>query len=123
MRKVCTKALLALVLAVLLAACGQTVREEDVVGRTYTYEKEGFGGNFAISLHEDGTFTYYEGSLSSYIGTGDWTLEGETLTLQEKNRHFTFRAEKDCLVFQEKQSGDFTYIKVSDQEEFTAETE
>ena len=109
--------------ALFLGGCANKIQPEELAGKTYQYEKDGFGGSFTIRLEEDGTFTYYEGSLSSYIGTGDWTLEGETLTLQEKNRHFTFRAEKDCLVFQEKQSGDFTYIKVSDQEEFTAETE
>ena len=50
-------------------------------------------------------------------------LEGETLTLQEKTRHFTFRAEEDRLEFQKEQSGDFTYIKVSDGEKFLVKAE
>ena len=109
--------------ALFLGGCANKIQPEELAGKTYQYEKDGFGGSFIIRLEEDGTFTYYEGSLSSYIGAGDWALEGETLTLQEKNRHFTFRAERNCLVFQKEQSGDFTYIRVSDQEKFTAETE
>ena len=119
-----TKASFAAVgLALLLAGCSKAVTAEDLAGKVYQYEKEGFGGNFTIALEEDGTFTYYEGSLSSYIGSGDWNLEGETLTLQERNRHFTFRAEKDRLIFREEDSGDFTYLTVADGEEFTAVTE
>ena len=72
---------------------------------------------------EDGTFTYYEGGLSSYIGTGDWSLEGETLTLQERTRHFTFQVEEDNLVFQKEDSGEFSYLTVEDGEKFTAMTE
>ncbi len=109
--------------ALLLGSCSHTLRPEDVAGKTYCYEKDGFGSDFTIRLEEDGTFTYYEGGLSSYIGNGDWSLEGETLTLQEKTRHFTFRAEEDRLVFQKEQSGDFTYIKVSDGEKFLVKAE
>lgn len=119
-----TKArLAALGLILALAGCSKAVTAEDLAGKVYQYEKEGFGGNFTITLEEDGTFTYYEGGLSSYIGSGDWSLEGETLTLREQNRHFTFRAEKDRLIFREEDSGDFTYLTVADGEKFTAITE
>ena len=126
MRKVCTKALLALVLAVLLAACGQTVREEDVVGRTYTYEKEGFGGNFVVSLHEDGTFTYSEGVLSSHFGAGTWTLEDGVVTLREDSssgntRVNYFRADGENLLFKQKDSDNFTYVSVFEGEKFFGE--
>ena len=115
--------LAALGLALVLGGCSKAITAEDLAGKTYKYEKEGFGGNFTIQLKEDGTFTYYEGGLSSYIGTGDWSLEGETLTLQERTRHFTFQVEGDNLVFQKEDSGEFSYLTVEDGEKFTAMTE
>lgn len=123
MKKATKGVLSALVLALALGGCSQGVTAEDLGGKTYQYEKEGFGGDFVITLAEDGTFTYYEGGLSSYIGNGDWTLEGETLTLQERTRHFTFRVGKDSLTFQKEDSGEFTYLKVEDGEKFTAQAE
>lgn len=111
----------ALAAALLLAGCGRGIKAEDIAGRVYCYEKDGFGGDFTIRLEEDGSFTYYEGGLSSYIGNGDWSLEEDVLTLQERTRHFCFRvAEKgEELVFQAEPSGDFTYLKVADGERFS----
>lgn len=108
----------------LLAGCAKTasaVKAEVLAGKSYVYEKDGFGGDFVISLKEDGSFTYYEGSLSSYIGTGDWTVEGDTLTLQEKTQHFTFRVDGEELIFQQDERGNFLYVDVLDGEKFTAE--
>lgn len=115
----CTVVLMACLM--LLAGCSRPVQAEDIAGKVYRYEGEGFGGPFTIRLEEDGTFTYYEGSLSSYIGNGEWSLEGETVTLQEAARHFLFRAEKDRLVFQAEGSGQFTYLTIADGEKFLAE--
>lgn len=107
-----------LALLLLLAGCSSKVREEDIAGKTYCYEKDGFGGPFTIQLEEDGSFTYYEGYLSSYIGTGDWTLEGNVVTLQEKTQNFTFWVKDDSLIFQARNSGEFLYLKVKDGEKF-----
>lgn len=68
----------------LLAGCSRQVRPGDIAGKIYRYEKDGVGGSFTIRLEEDGTFTYYEGSLSSYIGVGTWTLEGNTLCITDE---------------------------------------
>ena len=38
-----------------------------LIAGSYRYEKEGFGGDFVITLKADGTYTFYEGYLSSYI--------------------------------------------------------
>ena len=38
-----------------------------------------FGGSFSIQINADGTFDYYEGNLSNYIGVGEWELDGDTL--------------------------------------------
>ena len=58
--------------------------------RIYVWEKEGFGGNFSISLFADGTFQYYEGMLSSYIGMGTWSREGDIITLTEEDTGYGF---------------------------------
>ena len=42
----------------LLAGCGEKQKiytAEDVGGKSYNYEKDGFGGMFTINLFEDGT--------------------------------------------------------------------
>lgn len=54
-----------------------------VAGKTYLYEGEGFMGNFTITLYNDGTFTYYEGMASSYIGNGSWEQNGDSIILTE----------------------------------------
>lgn len=106
---------------VFLAGCSRAVRAEDLAGKNYLYEKDGFGGDFVISLEEDGSFTYYEGALSSYIGAGEWTVKGDTLTLQEKDRVFFFQVKDEDLIFRQEGSGDFIYVDVSNREKFTAQ--
>lgn len=119
MKRMGSLCLAVLAAALLLAGCSKTIRPEDIAGKTYLYEKDGFGGNFTIRLEEDSTFTYYEGGFSSYIGAGEWTLEGNTVTLQERNRHFCFRVEDNSLVFRAEDSGKFTYLTVADGERFS----
>lgn len=119
------KAFLILACLALLGGCSRQVRPEDIAGKTYHYEKEGFGGNFTIRLEEDGTFTYYEGFLSSYIGTGTWTLEGDTLCIIDegagKSWKNYFRADKETLTFRSEGSINFMYLTVADGEKFLAE--
>ena len=100
---------------VLLRADGEII-EEDITG-TYIYEGEGFGGDFTITINEDGTYGFYEGPLSSYIGEGSWFGEQGTIFLNEENgrdliNHFA--AGNDVLVFIEKGSDNFPYIHLPD---------
>ena len=109
--------------AVLLAGCAHAVQESDIAGKTYLYEKEGFGGSFVIRLNTDGTFDYYEGALSSYIGMGEWTLEGDTLLLADSEETGYplvnyFRVEGDELIFLPEDSSNFVYVKVAEGERF-----
>lgn len=97
--------------------------EGSVAGKTYVYENEGIMGSFAITLYEDGTFTYYEGMASSYIGVGSWEQDGDTITLTDDGHggyglvnHF--RRNGDDLVFVEQDSDNFVYVKVKDGERF-----
>ena len=94
-----------------------------VAGKTYLYEGEGFMGNFTITLYNDGTFTYYEGMASSYIGIGSWEQNGDSIILTDDGHggyglvnHF--RCDGNDLVFVEQDSNNFVYVKVKDGERF-----
>lgn len=94
-----------------------------VAGTTYLYEGEGFIGNFTITLYNDGTFTYYEGMASSYIGIGSWEQNGDSIILTDDGHggyglvnHF--RCDGNDLVFVEHDSNNFVYVKVKDGERF-----
>lgn len=109
---------------VLAAGCRGAAGENDIAGKTYIYEKEGFGGDFTIKIEEDGTFQYYEGPLSSYIGMGEWSLEGNILCLTDDGETINtfvnyFKFDGNALVFIDEKSSNFMYIKVSDGERFT----
>ena len=84
---------------------------------TYVYEGEGCGGDFTITLNEDGTYTFYEGYLSSYMGGGAWFQSGARIDMTEENGYdlyFTFIPVEDALVFAEEDSDNFIYVKVPD---------
>lgn len=96
--------------------------------KRYTYEGEGFGGAFTITVRDDGTFTYYEGPLSSHLGDGTWAVSGDVLTLtdpvladQELVRVNRFRMEGDDLVFLAEGSDNFLYVQLSEGERFHGE--
>ena len=96
----------------------------DLAGKIFVYEKEGFGSDFTIKLHADGTFGYYEGMLSSHIGMGTWAVEGDILTLHEDtfDRTFRFRVQDGALHFLREGSDQFLYIKVADGARFLEDT-
>ena len=90
--------------------------EPDMAG-VYKYEGDGFGGDFTITLFDDGTYSFYEGFLSSYLGGGEWYVEGPLLFMTEKNGMIffnTFVPLPDALVFLEADSDNFPYVKVPD---------
>ena len=97
-----------------------------VAGRSFLYEKSETGWEFVISLREDGTFHYHEGTLSSHIGMGTWTLDGDLLCLSETRQIYPnlldcayyFRVTENSMVFQAENSAEFTYVTVADGEEF-----
>ena len=115
------------------------VTEDDIVDKVYVYEKEGFGGgSFTIQIKADGTFTYYEGMLSSHIGSGEWSYSDGMLTLFEKmyrlnetgkveqvTKSYSFVVEKDTLIFVdnglELGLGNFLYVTVKHGEKFIAQ--
>ena len=114
---------LALSLLLCFAACGKA-DDKGLAGKNYIYEKEGFGGGeFAITINGDGTFNYYEGTYSSYIGTGEWTFEDDLVTLTDDDymgfsleNYFHF--DGTDLIFIEENSTNFSYVEVKDGEKF-----
>lgn len=75
MKKVLTVLLLLLSIVIILCACeggngGDSKTNMDISGKSFVWEKPGFGGDFTITLQKDGKYQYYAGFLSSYIGMG-----------------------------------------------------
>jgi hypothetical protein len=116
--------LLLLAAAACLVSCGKKGDDavpESIAGKTYVWEKEGFGGDFYISLLEDGTYQYYEGFLSSFIGLGEWTVEDGVLILTDNTGYgltFRFRVEEDRILYMAEGSGRFGHARVEDGDAF-----
>lgn len=79
----------------------------------YICEEPGFPDMFTISLNEDGSFSYYEGAASSYIGAGAWELSENRVTLRDtgygEEWDFFFTVQDGCLVFDKKASHRFIH--------------
>lgn len=131
------KKILAIILVLTIAfgviGCSnlKEMTKDNIVDKIYVYEKDGCGSDFTIQIKADGTFAYYEGMLSSHIGIGEWSYSDGMLTLFEKTSRFNeayeleevinpynFSVEKDTLIFVDKGSGNFRYVKVKDGEKF-----
>lgn len=92
--------------------------EYEVLGKTYVYEKEGFGGNFTIRFTESGRVDYYEGMLSSHLGIASWSREGNTITISENvqghYKEYRFKVKKDRIEYVKDGSDNFLYMKLDD---------
>lgn len=87
----------------------------------YRYEGEGFGGDFTITLLPDGTYTFYEGPLSSYLGAGTWFAENARIYLSEDESPYLYNIFiplEDALVFVAEGSDNFLYVPVPDGSRF-----
>ena len=102
-------------------------RRGDVTG-IYRYEGEGAGGDFTITIARNGSYTFYEGPLSSYIGGGEWMMANSRMDLYEDGEkgewmHFTFIPGEAALVFvQDEYSDNFLYVHVPDGGRFIRDT-
>lgn len=106
-------------------SCKDDNKNLDVTGKTYIYEKEGFGTAFEIHFLDGNKFVYYEGALSSYIGSGTWKINGNILTMidgpeDNEEPHFknNFIVEKNRIIWKEKDSTNFLYLRISDGDSF-----
>ena len=94
----------------------------------YRYEGEGFGGDFTITLFADGSYTFYEGMLSSFTGRGTWDVYGNAVYLTEEEEtglllSFAFAYADGDLIYFAQGSDDFPYISVPDGGRFVRTTE
>ncbi|MBP5579732.1 MAG: dockerin type I repeat-containing protein [Ruminococcus sp.] len=96
-----------------------------IAGKTFVYEKEGFGGDCSIDFKEDGTFLYSPGYLSSYLGGGTWEVSGNKVILtheddiMSRKRVNCFSIVGNELIYIEEDSDNFIGIKVKDGEKFS----
>lgn len=76
--------ILCMTLVLLMAACAKE-DEEPLKSGTYTLQnvERDVPGDFTITIYEDGTFQHYETPISSYIGAGHYSIEGDVVTLKE----------------------------------------
>ena len=87
----------------------------------YRYDGEGFGGEFTITLNADGTYTFYEGPLSSYMGGGVWNVYWNAIDMTEQNGmdlQFMLGYEGDTLLYFAAGSDSFPYVRVPDMGKF-----
>ena len=119
-------AVIAAILIAVVAVVCLTNQTEFVCG-TYAYEYNEESGfvlaDFKVTFREDGTYEYYEGPLSSYIGIGTYSIENDILTMKGdadagNNSLHRFRVKGKRIYFMEKGSDNFTYIKVKDGQSF-----
>ena len=93
----------------------------------YCYEGEGFGGNFTITLHADGTYIFHEGPLSSYIGMGTWDIFYDEVYMTEdgegQGRSFVFGVKGDALIYLENGSDAFPSVQLEDEAQFMKQRE
>lgn len=78
------------------------------------------GGEFTITFNEDGSYWYYEGSLSSYIGSGSWEITDDIVVLTEnvKGSVIRLKIQDDAIVYSAENSDNFYYITVRDGDRF-----
>ena len=127
------KKLMALVICVTLllsvSACGSTENKETekaaLKAGTYTLQiaeneqEKDILENFTITIYEDGTFQHYETPISSYIGMGHYSIEGDVLTLKEDMDGCTgnvnyFRIEDGQLLFMDENSANYLFVPLED---------
>lgn len=91
------------------------------IAGTYRYEGEGFGGDFTLTLNADGTYTFYEGAFSSYMGGGTWDIYWNAIDMTEQNGlelRFMLGYAGDTLLYLAAGSDSFPYVQVPDMGKF-----
>lgn len=96
-----------------------------IAGKTFVYEKEGFGSDFEITFNEDGTYIYSPGVLSSYLGSGTWEIEDEYVYMAENTSDNVnyLKINGSALVYRGAGSDNFNGFKVKDGEVFYLKTD
>ena len=91
-----------------------------ISGKTFVYEKEGFGGCFEITFNEDGTYMYSSDDLSSYLGSGIWEIEDDTVVMSDNTSDEVnyLKINGSVLIYRAAGSYNFYGFKVNDGDRF-----
>ena len=90
-----------------------------IAGKIFAYEKEGAVGYCTLSFNENGRFLYSPGKISSYMGGGDWKIDGDTVSLiGMENKTVYLKITDDTLVYIAEGSDEFPYMDIKDGEKF-----
>ena len=120
---------LTIVFGVIGCSNSKEITKDEIADKVYVYEGEGAGSEFYIMLRSDGTFQYYEGMLSSYIGMGTWEIDEDNIICMNDNmthkidgtefvRTNYFLSIGNELTWIADGSDNFLYVKVEDGEKF-----
>lgn len=126
MKKHATILYILMLFVLFITGCTEQESNISVAEKTYTYLGEPLSEldnicAFTITINNDGTYSYYESPISSYIGSGKWSVSQNILKLSDDtNLDITnyFLIDGDDLIFIEENSTNFTYVKVKDGERF-----
>ena len=90
-----------------------------IAGKIFAYEKEGAGGYCTLSFNENGRFLYSLGKMSSYMGGGDWKIDGDIVSLIGMvDKTIYLKITDDTLVYIAEGSDEFPYMDIKDGEKF-----
>ena len=113
-----------LIVSSLLVSCQDSELNLDDVYGTYVQESSTvITDRFYITLSPDGTFQYLETVFSSHIGVGDYSVDGNIITLTETiakidndgtNRIYKFKYQDNKLIFVKSESDEFLYVDLPD---------
>ena len=97
----------------------KSIDNSALAGKIFAYEKEGAGGYCTLSFNENGRFLYSPGKLSSYMGGGDWKIDGDTVSLIGMvDKTIYLKITDDTLVYIAESSDEFPYMDIKDGEKF-----
>jgi hypothetical protein len=97
----------------------KSIDNSAIAGKIFAYEKEGAGGYCTLSFNENGRFLYSPGKLSSYMGGGDWKIDGDTVSLiGMADKTIYLKITDDTLVYIAEGSDEFPYMDIKDGEKF-----
>ena len=90
-----------------------------IAGKIFAYEKEGASGYCTLSFNENGRFLYSPGKMSSYMGGGDWKIDGDIVSLIGMvDKTIYLKITDDTLVYIAEGSDEFPYMEIKDGEKF-----
>ena len=97
----------------------KSIDNSAIAGKIFAYEKEGAGGYCTLSFNENGRFLYSPGKLSSYMGGGDWKIDGDIVSLIGMvDKTIYLKITDDTLVYIAESSDEFPYMDIKDGEKF-----